>query len=537
MVALAVVASALALRTSGLLRVPFLPGRPAAYGALLLAVVAAFLLIVGPARRGRWRAPLLLLGAVPFLVFTWLEAGGAAVPGLGWIAVAVLAVALAFSEQRALVAGALVLLLGAGAVLAEAGLPLMPAGWNAVSAPSREALPPREPRAEAHARDLPEGMRKGAPVRVTGGTPPALGMGRGPWWRRAARATIPGPRPVVLVLDGAAQPGVLPSGGELTAVHGSRVRFDHAFDLQAFDAVLVREGAWREDDPAGRSKARAVAGFVRKGGLVIGPAPERDWPPHLARALRHAARSRRAGPEGARDLGGGRVVRAATEAGTREVLSSGLWVPEVGTALLGGAASPPWPDTFERWRDRPSERRTQGLLLLVYVLVLAAFTRLLRGGGVQILGVFLAAAAVSAGLAWTSPTDPGFRAHGLVIDLGGTGGRRLEAVALHAGRAGYVGQVRFEGGGVVSVRGGILDADGALHVPPEATAWIVRETDALGPAGGGPEDVRALVLRPLLRGDVDPKRLRLGRLERLPVRVRGAGPIPALTATYRPAQE
>ena len=40
-------------------------------------------------------------------------------------------------------------------------------------------------------------------------------------------------------------------------------------------------------------------------------------------------------------------------------------------------------------------------------------------------------------MAWLSPRDPGYRIHGLALDLGGPGGRRFEAVVISAGPQGF----------------------------------------------------------------------------------------------------
>jgi hypothetical protein len=340
----------------------------------------------------------------------------------------------------------------------------------------------------------------------------------------------------VLVLDGRPAPPEAPPAA-LTAVHGSQLAFTSPLELLAFDAVLVREGAWGEDDPDARERAQAVAGYVRKGGLLIGPGPDHAWPPHLARSLRHAARGETAGPAGVRTFGLGRVVRAASQVDVLAALDARLWVPPVGTALVARNGPPAWLEGLARWRDRPSQRRTQGILLLVFVLVLAAFTRLLRAGPSQVLGTLLASAAVCAGLAWTSPLDPGFRVHGLVVDLGGPGGRRIEALLFDAGPRGYAGRIRWSGGGVLGVQGARLAADGRLHVAPGRSAWVLRETEGREPRPGEAEDVAAAPLRALLLGAVDPRLLRFGRLPRLPVRVEGVGVVEALTVAYRAPQE
>ncbi len=535
-VALAALGALLALPSAGLLPIPFLPRDPAAYGSLLTAVTAILLVGAAPARGGRAQRVLLwLLALAPFWAYAWLSGGGPVVPPLGWFALVVLACVLAWTPRRGLVAGAVVVLLGGAAVVGQAGLRLLPDGWNAVSDASGRAA---RPAADAlHPDGARAGPRRGAAVRLPAYAEPALGEGPGPWWVRAVDETFAGPRPVVLVLDGAASRSALPAAAGLTAVHASQVEFTSAYELLAFDALLVLEGAWSLDDPAARTKAAAVVAYVRKGGLLIGPGADHDWPPHLARGLRHAARGLTPGAAGAQAFGLGRVARASHQAHVQELLDAHLWVPVVADVLTSRSGAPAWLEGLERWRDDPGGRRVQGVLLLVYVLGLAAFTRVLRGGGAQLLGVLLASAAAAAGLAWTAPHEPGFRVHGLSLDLGGPGGRRVEALLIDAGSRGFRRHVRWTGGGVLGLQGGRLATDGRLHVPPGRSAWVFRERDGRGPLAGESEDVSAAVLRPLLLGSLDPRLLRYGRLPRLPVRIEGWGPVGALTVAYRDPAE
>jgi hypothetical protein len=176
------------------------------------------------------------------------------------------------------------------------------------------------------------------------------------------------------------------------------------------------------------------------------------------------------------------------------------------------------------------------VLLCVHVLVLAALAWLLRGRGRGVLGVLLAAAAVSVGLLWLSPRDPGFRVHGAVLELGERGGRRYEALFVSAGPRGFCEPVKWSGGGVVSLHGGRLEADGRVHVAPGRSVWIVRESVGTGISPEDVEDRSAAMLRPLLRGAAAPERLRYGRIPALPVHVPGTGAIPAATLRYRPPE-
>jgi len=341
---------------------------------------------------------------------------------------------------------------------------------------------------------------------------------------------------VVLVLDGTLRstPSALRALPEATIVAGHEVRFDDPLDLLAFDALIVRSHAWSEADPASATKARAIAGFVRKGGLLVGPAPDRAWPPELGRALRSSGRGHVPGAAGLQPLGLGRVARAKIRADVIELLEDGAWVPPIASRLSDPMPPAPLPTAGFAWHDEPASRRPQGVLLLVYAAVVAVLTWLVRRRGVQILALLLAAGVVCVALAWIAPANVGWRVTGVVSDLGGPGGRRCEAVVLSAGPHGYEGRVSWQGGGVLALHGGQVTAAGRVRVAPGHTAWIVREVDAQGVGEDDAEDRRAAFLAALLVGEVDPKRLRFGRIEALPIRVEGTGPVPAWTVTWRP---
>ncbi|MDA1195716.1 MAG: hypothetical protein O2894_11095, partial [Planctomycetota bacterium] len=130
----------------------------------------------------------------------------------------------------------------------------------------------------------------------------------------------------------------------------------------------------------------------------------------------------------------------------------------------------------------------------------------------------------------TSPAAPGCAVHGALVEWGG---RRLDAIRIEAGPAGYTGRVRFEGRGVVGLRGGRLLSDGRLRVEPGRAAWVLRETEATGAAAQAAEDRSLGSILTLLRGTVEPRDVRVGWVPALPVRVEGWGPVPAATAAIR----
>lgn len=517
--AVAALLALLALPATGIAGVAWLPSTPGGYRALALVVTGLLVLALGAAgRHGGPRRPLLLaLAAAPALVFGSQAGGGP--PGLAWVLL-LAAVTIVAALPRARPAGVAVLVGAlALAVVFDGSARARMLGESAT-----------DPAADAPAADAPiVGLRVGAPVPLPEGRTAAFGFGRGPWWLEAERASRPGPRPLVLLMGGGAPKAATWSLPEATLVEAGEHPVTDAHDLRPFDAVVVIDAAWGEDDGQAEAKARAVERFVRGGGLLLGPAPDRRWPPRLGPLLGAAGRARTSGVEGVRRLGLGRVARAANQGDVAAIFAADLWVRDVGTSLLDPRTRPLPPATFTPWRDDPGGRRTQGWLLLVHALALLVFTRLLRGGTAQLLGTFLVGAAVAAGLAWTTPLDPGFRVEGAFVDLGGAGGRRIEAVWISAGPEGFRGRVRFEGEGVLGRRGGLpgTDAEGRLGIAPGRSAWIVRETRGLGDRADEREDRTQAPLLDLLRGDVVPARVRLVRRAALPVRVEGWGAVPA----------
>lgn len=530
----------LALPSAGLVSLPLVPTDPAgllgAYGALL-----AVLLLAGTVRRGDgggagWRPLALALALTPFFLYASFAAPAQAIhaarPALALPVLVLLVGCFGAAGRRAATTAvvALTLLLGGGAVLARAGIDPWPARWNPIRQPLA-AAPSVVPEDASRV-----GVRPGAPVRVTPEAMP-LGVGPGPWWRPASRARVPLRPPIALIFDGAPDARGLERAGEVARVHASEIEVDHAMDLDGFDAVVVLERGWSPADPArARRLAAAVTGFVRRGGLLIGPPPERRWPASLARRLGAAGQSPETGPGSLRVLGMGRVVRASSGAEMRALLASDLWVRDVRTVFDRATVAPPAPDALIPAGDEAAARaprRIAVLLLGALVLVLAAFDWVLRGAAARTLGALMASLAVTTGIAWVVPSDPGFATAGVLLELGGAGGRRVEAVRIEAGSGGYAGAVRFRGSGMVRVLGGRVDAQGRVTVAPDASAWVVREGPGLGRGPEETDDRFAGWALPFLTGRVDPKQVRYGRLPALPVRIEGAGAVPAVVVRYR----
>ncbi|MGI9538718.1 MAG: hypothetical protein ACR2N6_01050, partial [Miltoncostaeaceae bacterium] len=529
----------LALPSAGLGDLPFVPTAPHAllqlYGICATVLLLACVVRRPPSHASGWRPIALAVSLAPFFLYavwaTPAQAIRAERPSLALPLLALGLAAFGASGRRAATAAvvSLTVLFGGGVVLAHAGLVTLPSHWNPLREPTTAVVPDMPP----SERRL--GIRPGAPVPVPAAEMP-LGEGPGPWWRPATAARVPLRAPLALVFDGAPDGRSLTSDDGPALVHASDVPVDHALDLDGFDAVVVLEKAWSPGDPTrARHLATAVTRFVRRGGLLIGPPPERRWPPNLARRLGPAGQSPRHGLGGLRLLGMGRIVRAGSGQQMQELLRSDLWIREVRTVFDRRAVAPTAPPELVTATDRAADRRPAVLLLGALVLVLAAFNWILRGAAARTMGALMAALAVSTGIAWVVPTDPGFEAQGVLLELGGAGGRRVEAVRIVAGAAGYAGHVVFTEPGMVRVLGGRLDAAGRVMVEPGGAAWVLREGLGLGAGPEEREDRFAGWALVFLAGDVDPKRMRYGRVPALPVRVEGAGPVPAVVVRYRGA--
>lgn len=514
-----------ALPVTGWAAMAWLPATPGGFGALAWGLAGLAFLAVG-ARGPAWRPVVLALAAAPALILA--ERAGGGLPGPGWWVLAAVAVVLALLRVGRVPAVAVVMgLLAALAVFEGADAARLVGAQPGGAAATFEEPPTRA---------LRSGVRRGAPVPLPAGAVAPLGAGPGPWWLEAERATHPGPRPVVLLVGVAAPPAGARALARGTLVPGDAAGPLDRYGLRAYDAVVVREDAWGPDDPRAADKADAVARYVHGGGLLVGPGPASPWPPRLGRALGQAGRATRGGPDGVRRLGLGRVVRAANQADVAAIFAADLWVRDVRTPLLDVTGSRPAPlEGWTPWADAPASRGTQGLLLWLHAAALAVLALVLRAPASLLGGSLLAAGVTAAALVWTAPQDPGFRVAGAFVELGGAAGRRIEGVWISAGPAGYRGHVRFEGEGVLALRGARLDADGRVAVAPGRSAWIVRETRGRGPRPDEREDRRQAGALGLVRGRIDPGRLQVVHRPALPVRVEDWGPVPAAGLRVRGA--
>jgi hypothetical protein len=533
----------LALGATGWLELPLLPRTPVEalcaatpwIGLLLLGALASERASRGPALRVLGLA----FAAAPFLAFAVHGASGGSIglvlPGVGLLAL--VALVLCFSAapvpwRRGAAGVALALFVG-DAALAAADAPLLPAAWNPARAPIHAALavaredgaPPAERRGERPgcfvrgAGDLPERDAAGAPIGEAWGVATS-----GPLARDVRALRLLDPR---LASGTNAAPGTFrPDGRFELAVVADGPRPDHAFDLSAYDALLLGPDAW-DDDGAAAQRAAAVDGWVRDGGLLFvgGDAEGRAWPPSLERALGQVARASAESVGRPARQGEGRVVVAADVTALAQLFASFADLLEarpLGSAFDGLAVPPPAPASFTPPDDAPRRRRGQGALLLgfaVAVVLLEPGARTWRGA-LALLALPCAAGVFA--LLGAAPASPDVAAHAAALEWGGAGGRRVEVVRLVAGERGYVGAVAFRGEGATRWAGPPRARDGRVVLRPGEAGWAIRHGVARGPAEGEREDRGAAWLLGWLRGAVDPARLVLLRGPSPEIRVPGA---------------
>ena len=268
--------------------------------------------------------------------------------------------------------------------------------------------------------------------------------------RAATRGRYPAGEPLYLVF-GAGGSLVGRERGAGTFLPGSEVgEIVSAVELDAYDAV---------DRPArgvggGGSERRSHRGGPRdpratRAALLVGPATgSRSWPAPLGQALGSAGQRVGGGLRGRPALRARTRRRASSEAGIREVLATTSGRP--GCARSSRRRTRPRPPArgARAVVGSPRGRRSAGHPARVYVVVAVLLDLVLRGAVPRVMGLVAPALAVALGLVWTSPADPGVRVHAVAFELGGGGGRRLEAVALAGGPAGWMGPCRYRGPGL-----------------------------------------------------------------------------------------
>ncbi len=522
----------------------WLPAAGAPLLALLLVLTLGWTLVVGAAG-GPWRALGCLLAALPALGFAMRQGGGpeapAPAPAVAALAVLSLAVACLAPRLRAGLAAALIGLLLADAVLGRAFAALLPADLNALAHPLAE--PPRPPPNRA----APAGLRPGGPVLIPPGVAHPLTHGPGPWWEAAGSGSHPGPRPVVLPLAAPEGLAEVARAAPTTVLPEALLDPAHALDLDAVDLVWVGPRAWDPADPRAEARSRALLGWVRRGGLLVGPGPEEEWPARLGLALGAAAAPGRGGEAVTpgrggeavavpRPLGLGRVLRPAAPSEVAALLEARGWVRPVATLLDGAAVAPPPLPGQPRWEPpAPGARGPVGWILGIFAFALGGFLWMVPSRAAP--GVTAALAAGALALLTSLPAPPMARLAAVVLEVGGEGGRRVDALLIAAGPGGFERALSFEDGGVVRLLGGRLTATGTVYVAPGQSAWLVRERPVPGPDPADHEARDSAWLRPLLVGAADPQRMRFGRWPGFALRVDGRREaFVAQTLRYRPPE-
>ncbi len=254
-----------------------------------------------------------------------------------------------------------------------------------------------------------------------------------------------------------------------------------ARDLDAFDVVVLGSA----DDDARR--AAAVAGFARRGGLVVGPPVGRPWPTVLARRFGPEAPSA-SGVAGAVGFGAGHLARADALRDVTDLIEAGLARPRLFTVFDGATSPPAAPRGAGRFvPDEGPVRDLVGFAAAATAVlgVVAAWLR--RRRRLVALLVLAGLATAEAALLPAPPSAPAVE--GFVLETGGAGGRRVEALFVAAGPRGFVGPA---GPGLASPDAVrtlgfrvVRDADGLrLALAPHAEGWIVVERVGRGDTSG-----------------------------------------------------
>ena len=471
------------------------PSALPAVASAMLVVVAAFVAVVVPATRTARPAHVLaaVLVALPAAAALHRAAGPLDVP-VAFVVVAVaagLAATAVGPRARAAIVTAATLGLGGGAALDAADVVAVPATLRAPTSPLRE---------RSAAEDLPAaGAAAGVPTTWT--SPPGPGAARrvGRFARAprldawpasappgAAATWIPVPEgavadvprggPAVLLLGVFDAPGVHGA----SSVRVAPVDVADARDLDPFDVVVLGGG----DDDARR--ADAVAGFARRGGLVVGPPAGRPWPTALARRLGPDAPSS-AGVAGTVGFGAGHLARADALRDVAHLIAAGLARPRLFTAFDGATSPPPAPRGARRFvLDGGPVRDLVGFTAVATALLglVAAWLRRRRLVALVVLSTL---ATLEVAILPVPPSAPAVET--VVLETGGAGGRRVEASYVAAGPRGWVGPA---GPGLASPDAVrtlgfrvVRDAEGLrLALAPYGEGWIVVERPGRGDTTG-----------------------------------------------------
>ncbi|MFO0933615.1 MAG: hypothetical protein U1E39_13025 [Planctomycetota bacterium] len=281
--------------------------------------------------------------------------------------------------------------------------------------------------------------------------------------------------PAVLVV-GVSDPPVLAGAG---SVRAARWRAEDVLDLDAFDAVVLADGA---DDPRA---GELLAAFARRGGLVVGPPASRPWPASLARRLGPEAPAA-AGVAAAIGFGAGHVARADGMADVEALLAAGLHRPRLFTAFDGATSPPPPPRGARGFVADDGAARDLLTFAAVATAVLGLAAAWLRRRAAALV-VLSALSTLEVAVLPAPSFDPVVDA--TVLETGGPGGRRVEAYLVSAGPRGWVGP---GGPGLASpdavrLLGFRIVRDGDVLRPalaPDATGWVVVERAAGGDTSG-----------------------------------------------------
>ncbi len=188
-----------------------------------------------------------------------------------------------------------------------------------------------------------------------------------------------------------------------------------------------------------------------------------------------------------RSLGAGHVARIARAGGLEDLAAAGLVEPRYSTVFDRAVEAPEHADEVVG-APVPSSPRIPGTTwaLLAGFGIAAAVAS--RSSGVRSAVSISALSAVAVfGLGLLSSRVDDVTAEGFVLDLGGPGGRRVEALRLTAGPSGWRWTDPSRSPDGIRVLGLTVRGAGgsqSLELAPGRVGWVVTESPSRGETGG-----------------------------------------------------
>jgi hypothetical protein len=254
-----------------------------------------------------------------------------------------------------------------------------------------------------------------------------------------------------------------------------------ARDLDACDVVLLLEALGR--DPAA---ARTLEAFARRGGLLAGPSAPASFGVDLERALGTAVPDDD-GPRGVRPLGAGHVARIARAGGLEDLAAAGFVEPRYSTVFDRAVEAPEHVDEGGGEPVATSPRIPGTAWALLAGFGIAAAVASSSSGVRSVVSISVLSAVAVFGLGLLSSRVDDVATEGFVLDLGGPGGRRVEALRLTAGPSGWQWTDPSRSADAIRILGLTVRGAGgrqSLELAPGRVGWVVTESPSRGETGG-----------------------------------------------------